>query len=94
MGILRSGHTMFLISPRNAPAAVVDMLRKTNCRHVLVSQDTLIQELVHNLRNAPHHFVALDRQREPTPDALNTLQLAKRLVPLDLVFHERHATKR
>ena len=37
---------MFLISPRNSPAAVVDMLRKTNCRHVLVSQDAPIQQLV------------------------------------------------
>ncbi|RPD67101.1 acetyl-CoA synthetase-like protein [Lentinus tigrinus ALCF2SS1-7] len=46
VGILRSGHTMFLISPRNAPAAVVDMFRKTNCRHVLVSQDAPIQDLV------------------------------------------------
>ena len=54
MGILRSGHTMFLISPRNAPAAVVDMLRKTNCRHVLVSQDTLIQELVQPVKKELH----------------------------------------
>ncbi|KAI0719505.1 acetyl-CoA synthetase-like protein [Cerioporus squamosus] len=46
MGILRSGHTMFLISPRNAAAAVVDMLRKTKCRHVLVSQDGPIQDLL------------------------------------------------
>ncbi|KAI0719494.1 acetyl-CoA synthetase-like protein [Cerioporus squamosus] len=46
MGILRSGHTMFLISPRNVAAAVVDMLRKTNCRHIFVSQDTPIQDLL------------------------------------------------
>ncbi|TFK82377.1 acetyl-CoA synthetase-like protein [Polyporus arcularius HHB13444] len=46
MGLLRSGHTMFLISPRNAAAAIVDMLRKTKCRHLLVSQDTPIQDLM------------------------------------------------
>ena len=45
---------MFLISPRNAPAAVVDMLRKTNCRHVLVSQDTPIQELVQPVKKELH----------------------------------------
>ncbi len=37
---------MFLISPRNAAAAIVDMLRKTKCRHLLVSQDTPIQDLM------------------------------------------------
>ena len=37
---------MFLISPRNVPAAVVDMLRKTNCHHVLVSQDEPVQKLM------------------------------------------------
>ncbi len=47
MGILRAGHTTFLISPRNVPAAVVDMLRKTDCRHVLASQDEPTQTLLH-----------------------------------------------
>ena len=37
---------MFLISPRNVPAAVVDMLRRTGCRHVFVSQDDPIQNLM------------------------------------------------
>ena len=50
LGILRAGHTMFLVSPRNVPAAVVDMLRKTNCRHLLVSQDAPIQTLVHEAK--------------------------------------------
>ncbi|KAI0750819.1 acetyl-CoA synthetase-like protein [Daedaleopsis nitida] len=46
LGILRAGHPMFLISQRNVPAAVLDMLRKTNCRHVLASQDAPVQNLV------------------------------------------------
>ena len=36
---------MFLISHRNVPAAVVDMLRKTDCRDMFVSQDTSMQAL-------------------------------------------------
>ncbi|KAI1786493.1 acetyl-CoA synthetase-like protein [Ganoderma leucocontextum] len=45
LGILRAGYTMFLISPRNVPAAVADMLRKTECRHLLLTSDTPIQSL-------------------------------------------------
>ena len=36
---------MFLISPRNVPAAVADMLRKTGCRHLLLTPDAPIQSL-------------------------------------------------
>lgn len=36
---------MLLISPRNVPAAVADMLRKTGCRHLLLTPDTPIQTL-------------------------------------------------
>ncbi|PIL37207.1 hypothetical protein GSI_00900 [Ganoderma sinense ZZ0214-1] len=45
LGILRAGYTMLLISPRNVPAAVADMLRKTGCRHLLLTSDTPIQSL-------------------------------------------------
>lgn len=45
LGILRAGYTMFLISPRNVPAAVADMFRKTGCRHLLLTSDTPIQSL-------------------------------------------------
>ncbi|TBU32715.1 acetyl-CoA synthetase-like protein [Dichomitus squalens] len=45
LGIMRAGYTMFLISPRNVPAAVADMLRKTECRHLLLSSDALVQDL-------------------------------------------------
>ena len=37
---------MFLISTRNVPAAIVDMLRKTDCHHVLASSDAGVQDLL------------------------------------------------
>ena len=39
VGILRAGHILFPISVRNGPAAVAELLRRTGCRHVLVSDD-------------------------------------------------------
>nr|VWP02499.1 M protein type 1 [Ganoderma boninense] len=45
LGVLRAGHSLFLISGRNGPAAVVDMLSRTGCRHMLVSPDSTIQSL-------------------------------------------------
>ena len=42
---MRAGYPVFPISPRNVPAAVADMLRKTGCRHILLSPDAPIQEL-------------------------------------------------
>lgn len=39
VGILRAGHILFPISVRNGPAAVAELLRRTGCRHVLVSED-------------------------------------------------------
>ena len=45
LGVLRAGHSLFLISGRNVSAAVVDMLRKTGCRHIIVSPDSTIQGL-------------------------------------------------
>ena len=43
--MLRAGYIMFLISPRNVPAAIADMLRKTDCRHLMLSSDGPVQEL-------------------------------------------------
>ena len=45
MGVLRAGHKVFLISARNVPLAVVDMLRKTGCRDILVSPDAPARDL-------------------------------------------------
>lgn len=39
VGILRAGHILFPVSVRNGAAAVADLLRRTSCSHVLVSQD-------------------------------------------------------
>ena len=46
LGILRAGHIAFLVSPRNSAAAVADLLNKTNCTHVLASQDPHMSRLV------------------------------------------------
>lgn len=45
MGISRASHTFFLISPRNGPAGVADMLKRTECTHLLVSEDPTMQSL-------------------------------------------------
>ncbi|KAM5543840.1 hypothetical protein V8D89_002457 [Ganoderma adspersum] len=45
LGILRAGHVAFPISPRNSPAAVADLLQKTRCVHILLSQDVHITGL-------------------------------------------------
>ncbi|KAI0677488.1 acetyl-CoA synthetase-like protein [Trametes maxima] len=45
LGILRAGYTMYLISPRNGPAGVEELLRRMGCRHVLVSGDVPMQTL-------------------------------------------------
>ncbi|RPD58224.1 acetyl-CoA synthetase-like protein [Lentinus tigrinus ALCF2SS1-7] len=39
VGILRAGHVLFPISVRNSSAAVAELLRRTGCKHVLVSAD-------------------------------------------------------
>ncbi|TBU41001.1 acetyl-CoA synthetase-like protein [Dichomitus squalens] len=45
LGVFRAGYTAFLISTRNVPMAIVDMLRRTGCKDVLVSPDTTTQNL-------------------------------------------------
>ena len=54
---------MFLISPRNTPAAVIDMLRQTGCRHLLASRDTPVQSLV---QAVSEDFVDLTSHRMPS----------------------------
>ncbi len=53
VGIMHAGHTAFHISPRNGPAAVVDLLQRTQCRFVLVSPDvrasTMMQDISRQL---------------------------------------------
>ncbi|PIL27263.1 hypothetical protein GSI_10408 [Ganoderma sinense ZZ0214-1] len=50
LGVLRAGHSLFLVSGRNVPAAVADMLRKTGCRDLIVSPDSTIQALSEAVR--------------------------------------------
>ncbi|TBU28871.1 acetyl-CoA synthetase-like protein [Dichomitus squalens] len=45
VGILRAGHILFPISTRNGTAAVTHLLERTNCQHVLVSEDEHMQAL-------------------------------------------------
>lgn len=40
---MRAGYTVFLISTRNAPAAVADMLERTGAGHVIVSSDSFMR---------------------------------------------------
>ncbi|KAH9933970.1 acetyl-CoA synthetase-like protein [Epithele typhae] len=45
IGLLKAGHTVFLISVRNAPVAVADILQRTGTHHLLVSPDEGMQHL-------------------------------------------------
>ncbi|KAL4077414.1 putative aminoadipate reductase [Scleroderma citrinum] len=49
MGIISAGLIPFPVSPRNSAPAVVDMLRKTKCHRMIVSQHSL-SELVSSIR--------------------------------------------
>ncbi|RPD79527.1 acetyl-CoA synthetase-like protein [Lentinus tigrinus ALCF2SS1-7] len=53
VGVMQAGHTPFHISPRNGSAAVIDLLSRTQCRIVLVSQDvrasTLAQDVLRQI---------------------------------------------
>ncbi len=45
IGAFRSGCCAFLISTRNAPSAVADMLKRTGATHLVVSPDPQMSEL-------------------------------------------------
>lgn len=46
VGIMRAGFAVFPISPRNSPAAVAHLLRKTSPAHLLVGPEPSLKELV------------------------------------------------
>lgn len=46
MGCLRAGLTVLLISPRNAPGAVVHLLNKTSAKYLFTSSDPSTKVLV------------------------------------------------
>ena len=45
-GIMRAGHTVFLISPRNSAPAVTHLLKIKSCSTVFASDDTVTKELI------------------------------------------------
>lgn len=49
--MLRSPFQPFPMSPRNSPAAVVDMINKVNCRRLLITQHSL-GDLASGIRSA------------------------------------------
>ena len=44
-GIIRAGHTVFPISPRNSAPAVAHLLTKTGTQHVFVGPESALQDL-------------------------------------------------
>ncbi|EJF55750.1 acetyl-CoA synthetase-like protein [Dichomitus squalens LYAD-421 SS1] len=79
LGIMRAGYPVFPISPRNVPAAVADMLRKTECRHILISSDAPIQEL------------ARAASEEIDGVCLHEMPVFEQLFPTDAFEEELHA---
>ncbi|OSC98632.1 acetyl-CoA synthetase-like protein [Trametes coccinea BRFM310] len=51
VGILRAGCTIFLVSTRNGPAGVADMVQRTGTTHIIVSKDQVIREVAQEALN-------------------------------------------
>lgn len=88
-GIIQAGHLAFHISTRNGSAAVADLLRRTDCKHILVSQDEHITSVV---REALQDIEGIEVHRLKTFDDLfssgrddDGLGLDR---PIDLVLHD------
>lgn len=45
-GIIRAGFPVLLLSPRNSPPALADLLKATNCRMVVHSTDVFVKQTV------------------------------------------------
>ena len=45
LGIFKAAGVVFIVSPRNTPAAVAELLQRTGTTHALVSSDAPMQEL-------------------------------------------------
>lgn len=63
LGILRAGHVAFPISPRNSAAAVANLLSKTKCNQIFVSQDphmsSLVDQAIAGLDHVTQHAMPL-----------------------------------
>ncbi|KAM5532280.1 hypothetical protein V8D89_014038 [Ganoderma adspersum] len=103
LGILRAGYTMFLISPRNVPAAVADLFRKTGCRHLLLTSDTPIQNLaraaleevdgvtVHEML-AFETLIPMDAPVKPDEDSVEDLPTDYDKNSLAMILHSSGST--
>ncbi|CDO73877.1 hypothetical protein BN946_scf185016.g34 [Trametes cinnabarina] len=60
IGILRAGCTIFLVSTRNGPEGVADMVQRTGTTHMIVSKDHVIREVAQEaLRGLPQSQVTV-----------------------------------
>ncbi|TEB21758.1 acetyl-CoA synthetase-like protein [Coprinellus micaceus] len=96
-GIIRAGHCAFPISHRNSAVAVADLLRKSNTKALLISNDKQTKDLVHAARDLLHleedegHEVRLIEV--PTLDAIfgGTLNDTHLLSLLDVKIIQRNS---
>ncbi|KAH9939775.1 acetyl-CoA synthetase-like protein [Epithele typhae] len=51
VGVMRTGHVLFPISVRNSAVAVADLMRRTECRHMLVSNDQYMRQVAEEVVN-------------------------------------------
>lgn len=45
-GVIRAGFPVILLSPRNSPPALADLLKSTNCRMLVHSTDIFVKQTV------------------------------------------------
>ncbi|RDX43676.1 acetyl-CoA synthetase-like protein [Lentinus brumalis] len=64
IGVMRTGCTLFLVSTRNASAAIADMFQRTGTGHVILSVDPFLRgtarEALATLANAGQHVAQLE----------------------------------
>ncbi|KAI5116179.1 hypothetical protein M0805_002877 [Coniferiporia weirii] len=65
IGVMRTGWTIFPISPRNSPAAVVTLLEQTKASHLFVSVESAIQSLADASLDQIRTKVAIVKHRMP-----------------------------
>lgn len=71
VGALRTGWTLFPISPRNSPQAVAHLLQKTGVTHLFISAEASVQQLADDaLRQL--ESINVEKLPMPTYDALYT----------------------
>ena len=76
-GIIRAGHTVFPISPRNSAPAIAHLLTKTGTQHVFVGSESALQDL------AAMSLELMKDSGTPLP-AIQGIPLFETLYPRDL----------